>query len=103
MMIYIQDPSEWYYVSIRQFLKYGGNLLKYYNGSLLQALQAIYPDQEWRAWRFSSRSPHHSSKKYSKMRSSKTQHLLYQLIQKVSKNNSLDPPNKIINLLQINQ
>jgi len=46
----IKEPDDWYYISVRQIEKqFGGRgiLNRYYNGSLIKALQAIYPDHKW--------------------------------------------------------
>ncbi len=84
-MKYITEPKDWYFVSRRQIVQHGGHglLQYYYNGSLIRALQSVYPDHPWHTWRFSSRSPHFSSSK-GRTRFSKNQYLLYQHIQNVS-------------------
>ncbi len=79
----IKEPKDWYYVSTKQIYMCGGRgVLAHYNGSLIQALQALYPEWTWNAWRFSSRSPHGVAQHKSHF--SKTQHMLFRYVQAVS-------------------
>ncbi len=57
----------------------GGPLLNQHKGSLIRALQAVYPDHSWVTWRFSRIS---TSQKGTP--SSKLQYLLFQYVQRVS-------------------
>ncbi len=54
----IKEPRDWYNVSLTQLSKSGalGILTYYYNGSLIKALQSIYPEHGWHPYRFSK--PH---------------------------------------------
>ena len=50
----VQQPSDWYSVSSLEFSKYaGGSVLleKYYRGSVVLALQDIYPEHKWHVWK----------------------------------------------------
>ncbi len=80
-MLYIKKPDDWYLVSKLQVVKYGGgSLLHHYKGSLIRALQAIYPQHLWHPYQFDH--PHHVPKgKYS---FSKDQYLLFQTLRGVS-------------------
>ncbi len=81
----MKDPSDWYYVSIQQVAKYGGSgLLHRYGNSLTQALRSIYPQHNWKAWRFSDIIPHQVPTRQFKARCSKTQYLLFRHVQHVS-------------------
>ncbi len=81
--LYIKDLTDWYYVPISQLVKHGArSLINRYNGSLIRALQAIYPQQSWTSWRFGSRTPHNISS--SKSKASKVQYLLFRYVQQVS-------------------
>ncbi len=69
---------------MKQLINHGGRSLLYqYNGSLLHALQAIYPEHVWNVWKFTI--PHNTSI-VTKSRFSKDQYLLFQHIQEVSVN-----------------
>ncbi len=85
---YIKNPRDWYFVLTNEVKKNGGAglLQNYYKGSLIRALQAVYPQTIWNSWRFSQKSPHGTRK--SKHRFSKKQYLLYQHIQHVSASSS---------------
>jgi len=37
----------------------GAGLLRYHKGSLLRALEDVYPDHNWEPWRFKTQSPRH--------------------------------------------
>ncbi len=82
MCEYIKEPSDWYYVSISQIRKLGGNgFLNFFSGSLLRALHAVYPGHVWQSYKFSR--PHQI---VSPDRSvfGKVQFMLFQLLQQVS-------------------
>ncbi len=75
----IEDPKDWYNVTIKQVAKYGGcGLLNRYNGSLLQALRVLYPEYSWLPWSFSK--PHHA---HGRRMFSKTQLSLWKLLRQV--------------------
>ncbi len=78
----IKTPDEWKNVSIQQVYQHGGaGLLRTcYKGSLIQALRAVYPDQQWKAWHFSGLDFQRNHSKYSKH-----QHLLFKYVQQVRK------------------
>jgi hypothetical protein len=49
----IQSLDGWYKVKSADVISKGGSgLLQGYGGSLIAALQAVYPDHEWQEWRF---------------------------------------------------
>ncbi len=65
---------DWCNVSSHQVHKYGGgSLIQQYNGSLLKALQTVFPHYDWNAWR--APAP---------QRSSKSQYLLFQHVVSIS-------------------
>ncbi len=71
----IKTYSDWYYVSKQQLEKYGGGgLLSHYKGSLIRALQVVYPHYNWQL--YSHSSPHHVTK--GKSLFSKAQYRLFQ-------------------------
>ncbi len=77
----IVDKTDWYNISVPRFCKVGGRaLLEYYNGSLIKALQSIYPLQDWNLYHASK--PHNVLK--GKAVYSKNQYLLFQYLQSVS-------------------
>ncbi len=77
----ISNPLDWHRVSVQQINDHGGSgLLRYYKGSLVQALRKIYPQESWVSWRFSS--PHNVPKGSSTF--SKDQYLLFQYLKRVS-------------------
>ncbi len=77
----IKELKDWYFVSKQQVIQCGGGgLLNHYNGSLVQALQMVYPEYEWIPWK--SSRPHHIPK--GKTYFGKAQYLLYQYMQLVS-------------------
>lgn len=47
-------PDDWYSVSLEAVRNYGGHQLlsKYYQDSLIAALQDLYPQYDWEVWRF---------------------------------------------------
>src|SRR5689334_11764989 len=49
-----KELDDWYNVTTEIILKHGGlSLLReYYNNSLSQALQTLYPEHNWLPWRF---------------------------------------------------
>ncbi len=72
----IKTVKDWYSVSVKQFHRAGGAglLSSQYSGSLIRALQTIYPHVDWKAGRFSvAKTPH-----------SKRQYLLFKHVQSVS-------------------
>ncbi len=77
----IKEFHDWYFVSTRQIAKYGGHSLlqRYYKGSLIRALQVMYPEHTWHSWRFSSKAHRNAGRTHF----SKTQHLLFKLLQQV--------------------
>ncbi len=81
--------------------KYGAisMLNRYYNGSLMKALQAIYPEHAWNSWRFSTR--HYVARK---SLFSKDQYLLFQYMQRVSPDTALKLPPYIfpVNSIEFN-
>ncbi len=78
----MKEPSDWYNVSVAQFVKMGGGgLLQYYKQSLLKALQDIYPDYNWLPYHFSK--PHNVPK--GKEGFSKQQYVLFQFLKSVSR------------------
>ncbi len=68
-------------VSLSDITKHGGaGLLQYYyGGSLIKALQTVYPEHSWKHWRFTK--PHNVA---TGSNFSKVQYLLFQHIQRVS-------------------
>jgi len=78
----IKTPDDWYNISVHQVYKYGGYTLlnHYYNGSLIKLLRAIYPDHNWRLWKFSAPTIVTKDKR---IIASKAQYLLYQFFQKL--------------------
>jgi len=53
----IMEPSDWYRIRISDIFRETGVrtlLSRHYEGSLLKALQSIYPNYHWEAWRFGS-------------------------------------------------
>jgi hypothetical protein len=48
----IQKQEDWYSVNAHQVKPYG--ILRHYNGSLVHALTSIYPQFDWKPWRFNS-------------------------------------------------
>ncbi len=77
---YITDPHDWYFVTTQQISIHGGaGLLSRYKGSLIHALQAIYPHIDWKTYRFSR--PHQIPKNKSFF--SKNQHYLFQVIKQL--------------------
>ena len=51
----LKSMEDWYNVSTEEVNKLGGSglLSKYYGGSMFKALAHIYPEHDWKAWRFS--------------------------------------------------
>ncbi len=80
MLVCIRDHRDWFYVSTKQVFQNGGGslLCSYYNGSLQQALQTLYPEHTWPVWRFTTPSNVPKGKsKFSKAQYSLFQHLQY--------------------------
>lgn len=74
----VQQLSDWSSITVKHVLQCGGGtLLKYYNGSLLQALRAVYPGHSWSPWKMPSDVP-------AKSKISKIQHLLFRQVARVS-------------------
>lgn len=49
----IEHLDDWYKITPSQVRKRGGaGLLNHYAGSLLRALEAVYPDHKWLCWKF---------------------------------------------------
>jgi hypothetical protein len=49
----INHPNDWYTKTVKDVQQNGGfTLLKYHNNSLYNALQALYPEHNWKAWGF---------------------------------------------------
>lgn len=55
----VTSPDDWYSVTIEKVLRVegSGGLLVTYKNSLSDALKAIYPEHEWKSYRFSA-TPH---------------------------------------------
>ncbi len=83
-LVDVNNMQDWYTISVVQFCKMGGSsLLNHYGGSLIKALQSIYPQHVWKSFRLST--PHHVPN--GKSLFSKTQLFLLQCVQKVSRTN----------------
>ncbi len=77
----VNKRSDWYNISVDRILKSGGSgLITKYNGSLISALRAIYPDTKWSDWKLGR--PHHVRKGL--VTFSKEQYLLFQVVKSVS-------------------
>ncbi len=78
----IENQKDWYTVSVAQVvaLGAGGLLSGHYKGSLIKALQTIYPEMSWRSYRFFR--PLHTPKGVSTF--SKAQYVLFQQLKQVS-------------------
>ena len=49
----IQKMEDWYKINASQVVKRGGDaILSHFRGSLIKALQSIYPDFPWQFWKF---------------------------------------------------
>jgi len=56
--------DDWYNVTARQILKRGGSFVRYYyNDSPYKALQTIFPDHDWKRWKFKTVSMGYWTKK----------------------------------------
>lgn len=50
----VQQMEDWYHIHASQVAEKGGfGLLNHHNSSLIHALQAIYPEYDWKVWLFS--------------------------------------------------
>jgi len=50
----VKSVEDWYLVSQEEITNFGGkSLLNYYDGSHIKALEAIYPEFDWKTWKFS--------------------------------------------------
>ncbi len=76
----VKEPQEWYYVSRAQVHKHGGGglLQDNYNNSVIKALKTVYPDTEWE-------NPSKVIQNASKLKFSKSQYVLFQTVQSVSR------------------
>jgi hypothetical protein len=49
----IKQHEDWYGVTTKSLIRYGaGGLLAMYKGSIVKLLKAIYPEVEWKIWKF---------------------------------------------------
>ncbi len=78
----IREHVDWYSVSYRQILLHGGaSVMNLYDGSLSKTLNAVFPAQEFHAYRYWR--PHHVPP-HMKSTFSKTQGHLFQIVKRVS-------------------
>jgi hypothetical protein len=56
LLLGVQQMEDWYHVNVADIVDRGcGSLLNsYYGGSLVSALQTIYPELDWQIWKFKS-------------------------------------------------
>ncbi len=61
---YMREYEDWYKVRQVDIIRYGGGVLHYFGGSLSRALSTVYPEYDWKEWKFAvaSSSISHSSK-----------------------------------------
>jgi len=77
----IQNLTDWYKISVHQFIELGGAaLLHYHHGSLINILKTVYPEFNWKNFRFSN--PHQIIEK-GKSAFGKMQFLLYQYVKQI--------------------
>jgi len=95
----IQKYEDWYNVSIQSIFEHGGRgMLGRYNGSLIKALATVYPNHNWKFYKYYS--PH---QKISKERVSKSQMTLQLTVRELFPRNAVilinhkhkDLPNKL--------
>src|SRR5689334_18744808 len=49
----MEHLDDWYSKDVEELCDWGGEpLLRLFNHSLMEALQALFPEKEWKAWKF---------------------------------------------------